>query len=207
MPRALLAALLAALLPAAAGAQEAAPALPEDPRAPRFREVERGLFVGLEAGWLGLAHTPTADPARYPAAGSGGGHASGLAVALQLGVDLGERVSLAAVALAAAEQARVSYGAFGLLGAGAEARVLLASYADGQGVRRLHLQLRARGAVVSTEPRGLFGKREVLVAAGPGLEYFTRLRHFSVGLGLDGLWALKAKAIGIAVVPLVRYTF
>jgi hypothetical protein len=202
-----LAALLAALAPVAAGAQQAAPALPEDPRAPQFREIERGLFAGLEAGWLGLAHTPTADRTRFPAAGAGGGHASGPAVVLQLGVDLGERVAIAAVALAAAEQARVSYGAFGLLGGGAEARVLLASYPDSQGVRRLHLQLRARGIAVVSEPRGLFGRTEVLLSAGPGLEYFTRLRHLSVGLGLDGVWALRAKAPGIAVVPVVRYTF
>ncbi|HEY7726803.1 MAG TPA: adventurous gliding motility protein CglE [Anaeromyxobacteraceae bacterium] len=202
-----LAVFLVALGPAAAAPQEAAPALPEDPRAPRFREVERGFFAGLEAGWLGLAHTPTADRTRFPAAGAGGGHASGPVVALQLGVDLGERVAVSVMALAAAEQARVNYGAFGLLGGGAEVRVALAGWPDSQGVRRLHLQMRARGALVTSEPLGLFQRNEVLIAAGPGLEYFTRLRHFSVGVGVDGVWALRAKAPGIAVVPVLRYTF
>ena len=51
-----LALLLAAVLlaPALAAAQEAAPTLQEDPRAARFQDVERGFFVGFEAGYLGL---------------------------------------------------------------------------------------------------------------------------------------------------------
>ncbi len=42
---------LALLLPALALAQDAAPQLQEDPRAAKFKDVERGFFIGFEAGW------------------------------------------------------------------------------------------------------------------------------------------------------------
>jgi hypothetical protein len=202
-----LATLLFLALARPALAQEAAPVLPEDPRAPRFREIERGWFTATELGWMGLFKTPTANPAKYPGAGAGGGFGSGLVVGLQAGVDLGRGASLALVLLGANLEASVSYGAFSLLGAGGDLRFPLLGMRDAQQVDRLHLYAHGRGAWFTTDPKGLFGKTDVLLAAGPGLEYYTRLRHFSVGLGVDGLFALKAKAAGIAVVPTVRYTF
>jgi len=194
-------------LASAAAAQEAAPVLPDDPRAPRFREIERGWFTAAELGWLGFFKTPTAEPARYPGAGAGGGFGSGLVVGLQAGVDLGRSASLALVLLGANQEASVNYGAFSLLGAGGDLRLFLAGMRDAQQVDRLHLYLHGRGAWFATDPKGLFGRTDVLLMAGPGIEYFTRLRHFSVGLAADGVFALKAKAAGIAVVPTVRYTF
>jgi len=202
-----LAALAAAALAQAASAQEAAPALPDDPRAPRFREIESGLFAAAEIGFLGLAKTPTADRAKCPGAGEGGGFAAGPIVGLQLGLDLGDRLAVAIVALGANQQASISYGAFSLAGAGLDARLSLTGFRDSQGAERLHLYAHARGAWFATDPRGLFGKTGVLVAAGPGLEYHTRLRHFSVGLSVDAVYALQAKSPGIAVVPTLRYTF
>ncbi len=200
-------ALGAALLASAAGAQEAAPALPEDPRAPRFREIERGFFTGLEAGWMGFFETPTAEPARYPAAGKGGGFSSGMHLALSVGGDLGERVSVAILLLGVNQAASVSYGAFSLVGGGADVRVHLTGFPDSQQVRRTFLYAHARGAWFQSEPRGLFGRTDVLLGGGLGLEYFTRLRHFSVGLAVDGIYALQAKSAGIAVAPTLRYTF
>lgn len=202
-----LAALAALALAPAASAQEVAPALPDDPRAPRFREIERGLFVAAEIGFLGLTKTPTSDRTKYKAAGEGGGFAAGPVVGLQLGFDLGDRLSLALVALGANQQASISYGAFSLIGAGADARVALWGMKDSQGTERLFLYAHARGAWFATDPRGLFGDTDILVAAGPGLEYHTRLRHFALGLAIDGVYALQAKSPGIAVVPTLRYTF
>ena len=43
--------------------------------------------------------------------------------------------------------------------------------------------------------------------AGPGIEYFTKLRHFSIGAAADVVYATKAGAVGFAVYPTVRYTF
>jgi len=203
----LAAALGAALLATAAAAQEAAPALPEDPRAPRFGEIERGFFTGLEAGWMGFFETPTAEPARFPAAGKGGGFSSGMHLAFSVGGDLGERLSLALLLLGVNQEASVSYGAFSLVGGGADVRVHLASFPDSQQVQRTFLYAHARGAYFLTEPHGLFGKTDVLLGGGVGVEYFTRLRHFSVGLAVDGIYALQAKSAGIAVAPTLRYTF
>jgi hypothetical protein len=203
----LVAALAAALFSTAAPAQDAAPALPEDPRAARFREIERGFFTGLEAGWMGFFETPVAEPTRYRAAGKGGGMSSGLHLALTVGADLGERVSLALLLLGVNQEAGVSYGAFSLVGGGGDLRVNLAGFADSQQVTRTFVYAHARGAWFVTEPHGLFGKTDVLVAGGVGVEYFTRLRHFSVGLAVDGLYALQAKSAGIAATPTLRYTF
>lgn len=191
----------------AAAAQEAAPAMPEDPRAPRFQEIERGFFAAAEVGWLGLFKTPVAEVERYPAARGGGGFASGPAVGLQLGADIGDRVAAALVLFGATPTASVGYGAFSLMGAGGDVRVSLLGLRDSQRVERLQLYLHARGAWFATDPRGLFGKTDVLLGGGPGLEYATRLRHFSLGLAVDGVLALKAKAPGIAVLPTLRYTF
>lgn len=203
-----LAAALAALaLAGPASAQEAAPALPDDPRAPRFREIERGLFVAAEVGFLGLTKTPTANRQKYPGAGADGGFAAGPIVGLQLGLDLGDRFALALVAIGANQSASVSYGAFSLVGAGADARFALWAGKDSQGTERVYLYAHARGTFFATDPRGLFGDTDVLLAAGPGVEYHTRLRHFAVGLAVDGVYALQAKSPGIAVVPTLRYTF
>lgn len=197
----------ALLLTLGARAQEAAPLLPEDPRAPRFREIERGAFAGLEAGWAGLFKTPTADPAKYPSAGSDGGFASGLHLAIAVGAELTDRLALSLVLLGVNQQASISYGSFSLIGAGADARLALFRWPDSQGVERLHLYVHGRGAFVASDPRGLFGTTDVVIAAGPGVEYYTKLRHFSVGLLVDGLFAVKAAAPGIAIVPSLRYTF
>src|SRR5512138_3899025 len=91
--RTLLAVLL--LLPAAALAQDSAPQLQEDPRAARFKDVERGFFVGFEAGYLGLLDTPTADREKFRLAGESGGKAGGLLVGAMAGVDIGSRLSVA----------------------------------------------------------------------------------------------------------------
>ncbi len=207
MTRRLAIALLAALPALGASAQEAAPLLPEDPRAPRFREIERGFSTRLEAGWMGLTKTPTAEPSRYPSAGAGGGFSSGLLVALGFGVDVGERLGVSLLVIGANQTASVSYGSFSLVGGGGDVRLDLAHGPDSQGVERFRFYVHGRGAYVVTEPHGLFGKNETLLAAGPGVEYYTRLRHFSLGLAIDGVYALKAKAPGIAAVPTLRYTF
>ena len=115
MKRLVLAVALAA--PLLALAQESAPALQEDPRAARFRDVERGFFVGFELGYLGMLDTPTADPAKFPYAGEGGGSAGGLLVGANVGVDLGSRLSVSLYGQGGNQRASVDYGAFSLYNA------------------------------------------------------------------------------------------
>jgi len=203
----LLAISLAALLPLAAAAQEAAPPMPEDPRAPRYHEVERGLFTGFEVGYLTLFKTPTADQVKFRSAGAGGGTSSGFLVGTTLGYDLTSRIAISAYALGGNSRASVSYGAFSILSAGGDLRLSLVGARDANAVERFFLYVHGRGGYLLTYPEGLFGTRDTYVAGGPGIEYFTRLRHFSFGLAADVAYVVKAKAVGLAVTPTVRYTF
>jgi hypothetical protein len=197
----------ALVAPVLAAAQEAAPVLQEDPRAARFGEVERGFFVGFEAGYLHLLDTPTADPAKFPYAGTSGGAAGGLAVGTHVGVDLGNRLAVSIFALGGNQRANVDYGAFSVLAVGGDLRVSVIGTRDRNDLQRLWVYVHGRGGIARTYPEGLFGTDEVLVSGGPGVEYFTRLRHYSIGLAADYVYAVKAKASGFSVYPTVRYTF
>lgn len=203
--------ILAALVVAApllAAGQEAAPQLQEDPRVARFRDVERGFFVGFEAGYLGLTKTPLAQPSKFPSAPpSGGGSAGGMVVGVSIGVDLGNRLSLSLFGQGTNQKANVSYGVFSLYGGGVDARFALLGVKDRNDWERFYLYVHGRGGYARTEPDGLFGTNDVLVQGGPGIEYYTRLRHFSIGLAADYVYATKAKASGYAVYPTVRFTF
>ncbi len=206
MRRTLLALWLAAL-PGLAPAQEAAPALQENPRAAKFNEVERGLFGGFEIGYLRLMKTPVSNPSAYPYAGSDGGAASGLVTGLLVGYDVIPRLAVSLFAWQGNATADPSYGAFNFTAAGADLRFAFLGLRDSNEVERLYLYLHARGGFVWTYPKGLFGDTDALAQGGLGLEYYTRLRHFSVGLMVDGLYFTKAKASGFTVVPTLRYTF
>jgi hypothetical protein len=200
-------ALLALLLPALALGQDAAPKLEEDPRAPKFKDVERGFFIGFEAGYMGLLKTPTANPEKFPLAGSGGGRASGMLVGMLAGVDLGRYLSVAAYLQDGNARASQDYGAFSVYAAGLDVKLAVFGRKDVNDWERLYAYVHARGGYAKTSPEGLFGTRENILAGGLGLEYYTRLRHFSIALGVDALYATKAKASGYAVYPTVRYTF
>jgi hypothetical protein len=205
-----LAAALASGVPAAG--QEAAPQLQEDPRAPRFREVERGFFATAEAGFLGITKTPVADPARYPYAclpGSpcAGGFAAGLALTLDVGYDFDDRFAASVFALQAFQSASSSYGSFSLTAAGVGVRWSFLGFRDSNDVERVRLFLRGRGAYAWTYPEGLFGTTDVIAGAGFGVDYDTRLRHFAVGLAVDGLYLFQVKVPAFDVMATLRYTF
>ncbi len=198
---------LVLLVPALALGQDSAPQLQEDPRAAKFKDVERGFFVGFEAGYLGFFDTPTADKVKYPLAGDSGGSSGGMLVGASIGVDLHRFLSVAIFAQGGNEKAGSNYGAFSLLSAGADVRVALKGWRDRNDWQRLFVYAHARGGYAQTTPEGLFGKSDLVVAGGPGIEYFTKLRHFSVGAALDAVYATKAGAFGYALYPTVRYTF
>jgi hypothetical protein len=194
--------------PLFAAAQEtAAPQLQEDPRAPKFRDVERGFFFGLEAGYMGFFETPTSDPAKYPYAGTGGGRSSGLVLGVTVGTDVGDRISVAAYGQGGNQTAGSRYGAFGLFAGGLDLRVAVYGKKDRNDNERFYLYVHGRGGYARTYPEGLFGTNDLVFAGGPGIDYFTPLRHFSVGFAADYVYASKAKASGFSVYPTVRYTF
>jgi hypothetical protein len=204
-----LAVLAAAALAATAGrAQEAAPGAVEDPRAPKFADVERGFFIGLEAGWpVVLLETPTKDPDKFPQAKDGGGTATGLAVGLQLGYDLTNRFALSVFVEGMFMEANASYGAFDLMAAGLDARWAFYGSKDRNGWERFFVYVHGRGGYVLTHPEGLFGDTDLLVGAGLGVEYFAQLRHFSWWAQVDGVYVVNAASPGAALLTGVRYTF
>jgi hypothetical protein len=202
-----LALIIVASLPLAAAAQDAAPPMPEDPRAPRFHDVERGFFTGFEVGYLTLFKTPTADRNKFQFAGAEGGRSDGFLVGATVGYDLTSRLALSAFALGGNSRASVSYGAFSVYAFGGDLRVSLLGSRDANQVERLLFYLHGRGGLLLTRPEGLFGTNDVYLAGGPGVEYFTHLRHFSVGLAGDVAYVAKAKAAGLVITPTVRYTF
>jgi hypothetical protein len=196
-----------ALFALSAGAQEAAPTLQEDPRAAKFKDVERGFFVGFDAGWLSFFETPVADPVSHPYAGEDGGMSGGILIGLNAGYDVLPRLAFSVFAVGSTQSADVDYGAFSIYAVGLDARYSFWSMKDRNGWERLFAYVHARGGYARTRPTGLFGDVETLLSAGAGIEYFTRLRHFSVGLAADGVYAAKAGALGWALYPTVRYTF
>lgn len=203
-----LAVFAATLLPLGALAQEAAPPMPQDPRAAQFREVERGAFAGFEVGYLMLFKTPVADPARYPyAPKDGGGKANGFVLGTTLGYDVTSRLALSIFALAGNAQATTNYGAFSLFAAGGDVRLALVGSRDANSVERFYLYLHGRAGYLVTSPEGLFGNHDLYLAGGPGIEYYTHLRHFSIGLAADVAYLPTAKTAGVAITPTFRYTF
>jgi hypothetical protein len=198
---------LALLVPALALAQDAAPQLQEDPRAAKFKDVERGFFVGFEAGYQGWLDTPTSDPEKYPVAGTSGGTAGGLVVGALVGTDIGSRLSLALFAQGGNVSASSNYGSFSVFAGGLDLKLAVFGRRDRNDWERLYVFVHARGGWSRSYPEGLFGTDDVVVAGGPGVEYYTRLRHFSVALTADYLYATTAGASGFAVYPTVRYTF
>jgi hypothetical protein len=203
-------AVLAALALAAAGAhaQEAAPSPVEDPRAPKFADVERGFFVGLQAGWpVVLLETPTKDPDKFPQAEGGGGTATGLAAGLQLGYDLTDRFALSIYVEGWFMEADASYGAFDVMSAGLDARWAFFASKDKNGWERFFVYLHGRGGYVLSHPSGLFGDTDLMLGGGVGVEYFAQLRHFSWWAQVDGVYVLDAASPGAALLTGVRYTF
>ena len=205
--RIVLIAALAMVAPCLAAAQDAAPALEENPKAAHFKDVERGFFVGFDVGYIGLLQTPTADKVDHKYAGDSGGYAGGMLVGLEVGYDINPRLSMSVFGQGSNQKAKPSYGAFSLYTAGADVRYAFYGAKDRNDWERFFFYAHARGSYGMTYPKGLFGTNEVLLQAGPGLEYFTRLRHFSIGFALDYLYATRAKASGFAAYPTVRYTF
>lgn len=198
---------LALLLPALALAQDSAPQLQEDPRAAKFRDVERGFFVGFEAGYLGFLETPAPSEEFPLAADAYGDGASGPVVGVVVGVDIGKRLALSLFGQVAHTKSNPDYGAFSLYAGGFDVKISVYGKRDRNDWERFWVFVHGRGGIAKTSPEGLFGTDEVIFAGGPGIEYYTRLRHFSIGLTADYVYAAEAGVGGYAVYPTVRYTF
>jgi surface antigen len=203
----LVAALL--LVPALALGQDAAPQLQQDPRAAKFKDVERGFFIGFDAGYLTLTRTPTKDTAKFQVAGDSGGRAGGVLVGVIAGVDIGRHLSVGLFAQGGNERADANYGAFSILSAGVDVKWAFWNWRDRNDWERLFLFAHGRAGYLQSYPDGLFATGETVTQYGIGVEYFTKLRHFSLGAVLDAVTLPQRELApaGFALYPTIRYTF
>lgn len=196
----------------------------EDRKAITYNEIERGFFFGVSAGFWGTINPPAgAMSAQY--------FSPGQAALVEIGFDVGERVSPALFFLATSNRMGSDYtgtvrtcgaggsrecttgetpqavrsGDFGSVAPGVGARIRIAGFKDAQEVTRTWFYARVGGAFVIYQPSALISQADVLLFAGPGLEYFTRLRHFSIGLDANFNFGVLTQSVGFSVLPFVRY--
>jgi hypothetical protein len=195
-------------VPALARAQNASTSPVKDRPAETFNEIERGLYFSLQGGVLLLANPPASSGPRP--------FSTGQAVQVEVGMDLGERLSLGVFVQGSANRAGSDYvgnsggaasGDFSMLVPGASLRVRLVGFEDSQEVKRTFFYARVGAGFVKFSPKLLLPDSDILVFAGPGVEYYTRLRHFSVGLEVTGSSLLSSGTVGFAVMPNLRYAF
>jgi hypothetical protein len=189
--------------PALAHAQAAG-----DRPAESFEEIERGLYFSVLGGPSFIVNPPASQGPRP--------FSPGQMAQVEVGVDIGERLSLGAFVMGASNRAGSEYvgnsggaasGDFSMLVPGLVARVHLVGLADAQDVRRTWIYVRGGAGYALFSPKLLLPDPDILVFGGPGVEYYTRLRHFSVGIEVTGSFLVKSQSFGFAVTPNLRYAF
>ena len=98
-------------------------------------------------------------------------------------------------------------GDFSSLLVGGLAKLALIAKVDANKVTRFFVHVHGGAGVGLMDPKGFFSGADTFVLAGAGLEYYTRLRHLSVGLDADLLYGLTNIGAGLLLAPSVRYTF
>jgi hypothetical protein len=179
--------------------------------APTFQEVERGGYAGTSFGFA-LTTVP----------GESGKLATGSVLDVELGYDISSLFGLGVFVWGAsmttpgdAELNNTPIGDFSTVFPGAEFRLYLPVASDSNGVKRLFFDLRAGGGIMLFEG-GLASPNNANFSGiapagrlGASLEYFTRLRHFSIGIGLDVVAAAPGGSlmVGGSLSPFARYSF
>jgi hypothetical protein len=174
-----------------------------------WRDVERGLYLRGAAGPFFLANPPTTPGKPNP-------FSSGQFAQIELGYDFNEYFSAGLFMMASANQESSSYigksggivqGDFFTLVPGVAVRASFVGFADSNNVKRTWLYLRGGAGYAKFYPTALLPDSDVLLFVGPGIEYFTHLRHFSIGLEVSGTYLAKGKTYGFAIAPNLRYAF
>jgi hypothetical protein len=181
----------------------------QDKAAVTFNEIERGFFFGVQGGWLFMLNPPARTGPRP--------FSPGQTAMVEVGYEFGQRVSVSGFVMAAQNRASSTYtgysenraysGDFSTLAPGASARFNFLGFNDGQDVKRTWLYLRGGAGFALFSPKPLLPSPDFLVFCGPGVEYFTRLRHFSVGLEATGTALVTTGSLGFTVTPNLRYAF
>jgi hypothetical protein len=207
--------LLAASVQAAEKAG-AAKAPNKDKEAVTFREVERGIYLGASAGPLFVINPPATTSPQSPT-NPNRPFSPGQMAEVEVGMDIMERLSVGAFFAGTANREGADYtgtsgglasGDFGMLIPGLTAKFLLLGFNDSQGTTRTYIYARGRAGYAFYYPGGLLpNANELYLNAAAGVEYYTRLRHFSIGL--EGSFSFLAASLttGFAITPSLRYAF
>jgi hypothetical protein len=197
-----------AVVSSAALAQGAAKQL-EDKKAITYNEIERGFFFEARGGFWGVIN----PPAR---AGGFTEFSPGQALGVELGYDIGERISPSLFFIGSSNRMSSQYsglattpasGDFGALTPGAALKFRLVGFNDSQEVQRTWIYVRGAAGVVFYSPQALLPTLDVMISAGPGIEYFTRLRHFVIGLEANFNFMALTGSMGFSILPTVKYAF
>ncbi len=199
-----------ALLPFGAARAQAPSAASRDRTAVTFDEIERGFFFGVQGGARYLLNAPAPSGTRGP-------FSSGQAAFIEVGYEFGERISVAAFVMASQNRASSTYtgfsankaysGDFSTVVPGANVKFNFLGFDDSQDVKRTWLYVRGGAGLALFSPTTILPDPDLMVFAGPGVEYFTRLRHFSVGLESTFTLLARTQSMGFTVTPNVRYAF
>jgi hypothetical protein len=179
-------------------------------------EIERGFYLGADVGLAFLGSLPAK-------AGTPSPSSLGVTLRLEVGYDIGRYVTLNVFCAFSSFRAGSDYvgysgglasGDFTELTPGLAVRFNALGFGDSQGVQRTWLYLKAGVGWSFFEPSALFtttpasSSYSALYAfAGIGVQYYTHLRHFSIGLEVDGSFLGKSSSWGFLVTPNIRYAF
>jgi hypothetical protein len=181
----------------------------KDKQAETYNEVERGFYLGVNAGPWFIVNPPVSGTSKQP-------FSAGQMAMVEVGMDFGERFSFGAFVMGTANRAGSDYtgksgglasGDFSAIAPGANVRANLIGFNDSQDVKRTWVYVRAGAGLMFFSPKTLIPDADVLLFGGPGVEYYTRLRHFSIGVEVTGAFMLTNAAIGFAITPNLRYAF
>jgi len=182
----------------------------EDKKAASYNEIERGFFFEARGGFSAVINPPAAS-------GSASYFSPGQAIGIDMGFDIGERISPSLFFLAASNRMGSDYTGFNTTGAasgdfsamtpGAAVKVRLVGFADQQEVKRTWIYLRGGAGVTFYSPAALLPSIDVLVTAGPGLEYYTRLRHLVIGVEANFNFQALTQSVGFSTLLTVKYAF
>lgn len=98
-------------------------------------------------------------------------------------------------------------GDIAMLAAGAAAKVNIIGFADSQDVKRLWVYARVAGGVNFFFPKEIIKQTDFMLQAGAGVEYYTRLRHFAIGLEANFQMLFVTSTFGVTLTPTLRYSF
>jgi hypothetical protein len=179
-------------------------------------EIERGFYLGADVGLAYLGGLPAK-------AGTPSPSSLGATIRLEVGYDIGRYVTLNVFCAFSSYRAGSDYvgysgglasGDFTELTPGLAVRFNALGFADSQGVQRTWLYVKAGAGWSFFEPSALFTATPATSSysafygfAGIGVQYYTHLRHFSIGLEVDASFLGKSSDWGFLVTPNIRYAF